>query len=53
MQLNALGYIGIRSARLDDWNSYATGLLGMQRVDPPGRCAPSAWTTGAAPDGHR
>ena len=34
--LTALGYIGVRSARLDDWNSYATGLLGMQRVDRAG-----------------
>ena len=36
MQLTALGYIGVRSTRLDDWNSYATGLLGMQRVDRAG-----------------
>ncbi len=36
MQLTALGYIGVRSARLDDWSSYATGLLGMQRVDRAG-----------------
>lgn len=33
MELLALGYIGIRSAYLDDWGSYATGLLGMQPVD--------------------
>lgn len=40
MQLNsdltALGYIGIRSSRLDDWGSYATNLLGMQQVDRGG-----------------
>jgi hypothetical protein len=36
MWLTALGYIGVRSARLDDWSSYATGLLGMQRVDRTG-----------------
>ena len=34
--LIALGYIGVRSTRLDDWSSYATGLLGMQQVDRGG-----------------
>ena len=34
--LTALGYIGICSGKLDDWNTYATGLLGMQRVDRRG-----------------
>ena len=33
MELTALGYIGINSSRLEDWSSYATGLLGMQLVD--------------------
>jgi hypothetical protein len=32
-ELTALGYIGIRSGKLDDWHTYATGLLGIQRVD--------------------
>ena len=35
-ELTALGYIGVRSKRLDDWASYATGLLGMQPVDRGG-----------------
>jgi len=35
-ELTALGYIGVRSARLDDWGSYATLLLGMQQVDRAG-----------------
>jgi 2,3-dihydroxybiphenyl 1,2-dioxygenase len=35
-ELIALGYIGIRSSRLDDWSSYATRLLGMQPVDRAG-----------------
>ncbi len=35
-ELTALGYIGVRSSRLDDWGSYATGLLGMQQVDRGG-----------------
>jgi 2,3-dihydroxybiphenyl 1,2-dioxygenase len=34
--LIALGYIGIRSRRLNDWNAYATKLLGMQQVDRGG-----------------
>ena len=34
--LNALGYIGVRSTRLDDWGTYATRLLGMQQVDRAG-----------------
>ncbi len=34
--LTGLGYIGVRSARLDDWSSYATGLLGIQQVDRAG-----------------
>ncbi|MFV0387025.1 VOC family protein [Paracoccus sp. (in: a-proteobacteria)] len=33
MSLAALGYIGIRSSRTADWDHFATGLLGMQRVD--------------------
>src|SRR5215217_9070227 len=36
MELRSLGYIGIRSSRLDDWNAFATRLLGMQRVDRGG-----------------
>jgi 2,3-dihydroxybiphenyl 1,2-dioxygenase len=35
-ELTALGYIGVRSERLEDWSSYATGLLGMQQVDRAG-----------------
>ena len=35
-ELTALGYIGVRSERLDDWGAYATGLLGMQPVDRAG-----------------
>ena len=31
-----LGYIGIASSRLDDWQHFATGLLGMQSVDRAG-----------------
>jgi 2,3-dihydroxybiphenyl 1,2-dioxygenase len=35
-QLIALGYIGVRSTRLDDWGAFATRLLGMQQVDRAG-----------------
>ncbi len=33
MTLRSLGYIGVRSARTQDWTDFATGLLGMQAVD--------------------
>ena len=35
-ELTVLGYIGVRSTRLDDWGSFATRLLGMQQVDRAG-----------------
>src|SRR5262245_63113380 len=31
--LQALGYVGFGSDRLEDWSAYATRFLGMQRVD--------------------
>jgi 2,3-dihydroxybiphenyl 1,2-dioxygenase len=33
MSVQALGYLGIRARQLDDWASYGTRLLGLQRVD--------------------
>jgi hypothetical protein len=33
MYPQALGYIGIRAKDLDDWRSYGSGLLGLQRID--------------------
>jgi 2,3-dihydroxybiphenyl 1,2-dioxygenase len=33
MNLNALGYVGIRTKNLDDWADYGTRFLGMQLVD--------------------
>src|SRR3984885_3862846 len=33
MNLNALGYVGIRAKNLDDWADYGTRFLGMQLVD--------------------
>ena len=33
MQLQALGYVGIRAADLDQWATYGTRFLGMQLVD--------------------
>jgi 2,3-dihydroxybiphenyl 1,2-dioxygenase len=37
MEINALGYIGINSTLVEDWASYATGLLGMMEVDRGGK----------------
>lgn len=36
MAICALGYVGIRSDRLDDWTDFASRLLGMQAVDRAG-----------------
>jgi 2,3-dihydroxybiphenyl 1,2-dioxygenase len=33
MQLQSLGYVGIRAADLDQWATYGTRFLGMQLVD--------------------
>ncbi|MEM9439798.1 MAG: VOC family protein [Pseudomonadota bacterium] len=37
MGISALGYLGVRSDKLEDWSSFASGLLGMQEVDRGGR----------------
>ncbi|WP_172331975.1 VOC family protein [Mangrovicoccus sp. HB161399] len=37
MAINALGYLGIRSDRLDDWGDFAGKLLGMQKIDRGGK----------------
>ena len=36
MEINALGYIGIQSSKLEDWSGFATKLLGMQEIDRGG-----------------
>lgn len=33
MAINALGYIGIRSDKLDDWSGFAGKFIGMQEID--------------------
>lgn len=33
MGIAALGYVGIGTDRLEDWNRFSTGILGMQLVD--------------------
>ena len=33
MTIEALGYLGIGSPKLDDWSDFAGNLLGMQAVD--------------------
>jgi len=37
MAVIALGYLGVRSDRLEDWGQFASGLLGMQLVDRGGK----------------
>ena len=37
MAVCALGYLGIRSDRLDDWSYFAGKLLGMQQIDRAGQ----------------
>jgi hypothetical protein len=33
MQLQSLGYVGVRTGDIDQWATYATRFLGMQLVD--------------------
>ena len=33
MQLQSLGYVGVRTGDVDQWATYATRFLGMQLVD--------------------
>ena len=37
MAITALGYLGVRSDKLDDWSGFACKLLGMQQVDRGGQ----------------
>ncbi|OWT57675.1 biphenyl 2,3-dioxygenase [Candidimonas nitroreducens] len=37
MAVIALGYLGVRSPRLDEWAEFAQRLLGMQRIDRAGK----------------
>lgn len=37
MAICALGYLGVRSDRLEDWSDFAGKLLGMQKIDQAGR----------------
>ena len=37
MAVIALGYLGVRSASLDDWSTFAERLLGMQKIDRGGK----------------
>lgn len=38
MGIQAFGYLGIGSAKLDDWSAFATRQMGMQRVDRSASC---------------
>ena len=33
MAIKSLGYVGVESTKLEDWEGFATRLLGMQKVD--------------------
>jgi len=33
MPVQALGYVGVRAEGVEDWSSYATGMLGLQLAD--------------------
>jgi 2,3-dihydroxybiphenyl 1,2-dioxygenase len=37
MAVTALGYVGVRSDRLDDWGDFACRLIGMQKIDRGGK----------------
>ena len=37
MAIKALGYLGIRSDKREEWGAFASGLLGMQQVDRCGK----------------
>lgn len=37
MAIIALGYLGVRSDRLEDWSDFAGKLLGMQKIDRGGK----------------
>lgn len=39
MAICALGYLGVRSDKLDDWSDFAGRLLGMQKIDRGGKAA--------------
>ena len=37
MLLKALGYIGVQSTKTEEWDHFATNLMGMQKVDAGGK----------------
>ena len=37
MGIIALSYLGVNSNKIEDWSSYATKKLGMQKVDSTGK----------------
>ncbi len=48
MSIQALGYLGVGSDKLDEWTDFATNWLGMQAVDRSAGVARSAWTTASS-----
>jgi hypothetical protein len=37
MDIQALGYVGVRAKSLEDWSSFGSSFLGMQPVDRTGK----------------
>jgi hypothetical protein len=48
MTIQALGYLGIGTDRIDDWTNFATSWLGCRRWTAAPAHAPSAWTTASS-----
>ena len=44
MRLNALGYVGVYSDKLDDWATYGPQFLGLELVERIVGTLNSAWT---------
>ena len=48
MTIQALGYLGIGVANVDDWSEFATRTVGMQAMTAAPPAARFAWTTAAS-----
>ena len=48
MQLQSLGYVGVRTGDVDQWATYATRFLGMQLVDKSRGTWRYAWMTASS-----
>jgi hypothetical protein len=48
MAVQALGYAGFGSDKIEDWRDFGTGLVGLQAVERGARCWRSGWTTASS-----